>query len=134
MTTFSLQLFDTTHTETIAGVTDFVGEDASGSFGIKANHARMITTLEFGLARFRKGAQPWNYLALPGAVLYFIENRLMITTRRYLIDSDYERISIALQDKLISEEATLQAMKNNLHHMEEEMLRRMWEIGRGERR
>ena len=134
MNTFSLQLHDATHTETIDGVSSFVGEDASGSFGIQANHATIIASLNFGLARFRIGEQKWHYLALPGALLYFIDNRLTITTRRYLIDSDYERISSALQDKFISEEEKLQTMKNSLHHMEEEMLRRMWEMGRGERR
>ncbi len=134
MSSFSLLLHDAKHSEMIEGVSTFVGEDASGSFGIQANHARIIASLTFGLARFRIGEQAWQYLALPGALLYFRDNRLTITTRRYLIDSDYERISSALQEKLISEEEKLQTMKNSLHHMEEEMLRRMWEMGRGESR
>ena len=132
--TFSLQLYDATHSETMDGVSSFVGEDASGSFGIKANHARIITSLTFGLARFCLGDQKWQYLALPGALLYFVDNRLTITTRRYLIDSDYERVSSTLRDKLISEEVKLQKVKNSLHHMEEEMLRHMWDMVRGKSR
>ena len=132
MKSFTLLLLDATHAETINGVTSFVGEDASGSFGICANHARIIASLSFGLARFRIGVQGWRYLALPGALLYFTDNRLTITTRKYLIDSDYHRISNALQEKLVSEEEKLQSMKNSLHYMEEEMLRRMWEMSRVE--
>jgi len=127
---FSLRLQDATHTERIDGVTSFVGEDASGSFGILAGHARMMTALAFGLARFRIGAMPWRYLALPGALLYFRENRLFICTRHYLMDDDYERISGALQDQLVAEEEQLQAMKDSLRQMEQAILKRLWEIGR----
>ena len=36
MKAFTLRLQDATHAEEITGVTSFVGEDASGSFGILA--------------------------------------------------------------------------------------------------
>ena len=62
---FVLNLFDATHEQRIIGVTSFVGEDSTGSFGIQSNHARFMTTLIFGLARFRLGADDWHYLALP---------------------------------------------------------------------
>ena len=45
MTDFTLLLQDATRTTSIAGVTSFVGEDDSGSFGILAGHARMMTSL-----------------------------------------------------------------------------------------
>ena len=51
--TFQIILRDTAGHESIEGVVSFVGEDASGSFGIRAGHDRMITSLVFGLARFR---------------------------------------------------------------------------------
>ena len=38
----------------------FVGEDTSGSFGILADHSRMMTTLVVGLARFRIGDTNWQ--------------------------------------------------------------------------
>ena len=55
---FSLLLRDANRFEHIAGVTSFVGEDASGSFGILPGHGRMMTSLVVGLARFRVGAAP----------------------------------------------------------------------------
>jgi F-type H+-transporting ATPase subunit epsilon len=129
MKTFTLILQDATHTQRIEQVTSFVGEDATGSFGILAGHARMMSSLVFGLARFRTRENAWQYLALPGAVLYFNDNELSLSTRRYLVDDDYERISIALHEQLLAEEKELHELKKSLHHMEEEVLRRLWEIG-----
>ena len=129
MKKFTLILQDATHTQRIEQVTSFVGEDATGSFGILAGHARMMTSLVFGLARFRTGENAWQYLALPGAVLYFNANELSLSTRRYLVDDDYERISTALHEQLLAEENELRELKKSLHHMEEEVLKRLWEIG-----
>ena len=127
---FTLALQDAAHTERINNVTSFVGEDASGSFGILAGHARMMTSLVFGLARFRVTNKPWQYLALPGAVLYFRNNELSLSTRHYLIDDDYARISSALQEQFVAEEAELQAIKKSLHMMEEHLLKRLWDATR----
>lgn len=127
---FILRLQDATHAQEIAGVTSFVGEDASGSFGILAGHARMMTSLIIGLARFRAGEHPWQYLALPGGVLYFQNNVLTLSTRHYLLDDDYMRISEALQQQLLAEEEKLHTMKESLHRMEEEVLKRLWEMSR----
>jgi len=127
---FTLKLQDATHSEEIAGVTAFVGEDMSGSFGILAGHARMASLLIMGLARYRVGENKWCYLALPGAVLYFHDDVLTLSTRRYLQDDDYMRISQALQQQLLAEEEKLHVMKASLHRMEEAVLKRLWEIGR----
>jgi F-type H+-transporting ATPase subunit epsilon len=129
MKAFSLQLQDATRSETIEGVTSFVGEDASGSFGILADHQRLMTSLVVGLARFRQ-ADGWQYLALPGALLYFHNNVLTLSTRRYLLGDDYMQISTALQEQLLAEEEKLHTIKESLHRMEEEVLKRMWEMGR----
>jgi F-type H+-transporting ATPase subunit epsilon len=130
MKTFRLVLHDATRSEQIEEVTSFVGEDMSGSFGILAGHARMMTSLIIGLARFRVGEDSWKYLALPGAVLYFHDNVLTLSTRRYLVDADYMRISQALEQQLVAEEEQLHTMKESLHHMEEEVLKRLWEMSR----
>jgi len=42
---FALDLCDTRQEEHIEGVTAFVGEDATGSFGILPGHARFMTIL-----------------------------------------------------------------------------------------
>jgi len=130
MNRFVLNLFDANHEQRIEGVTSFVGEDASGSFGIQANHARFMTTLVFGLARFRPGTDDWQYLALPGAVLYFNNNELSISTRHFLIDTDIERISGLLEQQLIAEEDSLRATRESLHQMEQAMLKRMMSLKR----
>jgi F-type H+-transporting ATPase subunit epsilon len=130
MNTFSLLLQDATHAEKIEGVSSFVGEDTSGSFGILAGHSRMMTTLVMGLARYRIAGEPWQYLAQPGAVLYFQNNLLTISTRHYFRDEDYMRISSTLQQQLLAEEETLRSVKHSLQHMEEEILKHMWELRR----
>ena len=130
MKTFRMTLCDATRQEEFKDIVSFVGEDASGSFGILAGHARLMTSLLFGLARFRHADGAWHYLALPGALIYFVNDKLSISTRRYLLDDDYERISTALQQQLLAEEEDLRVMKESLHRMEESLLRRMWEMNR----
>ena len=117
MNQFALNLLDATHEQRITGVTSFVGEDATGSFGIQPNHARFMTTLVFGLARFRLVTEDWQYLALPGAVVYFNNNELTISTRHFLIDTDLERISTLLEQQLITEAENLLATRESLHRM-----------------
>jgi len=126
---FTLRLQDATRAEEITGVASFVGEDASGSFGILAGHARMLTALVTGLARFRVSPDNWQYLAVPGALLYFQDNVLTLSTRRYLLDTDYTRISQALQQQLLAEEEKLHAMTTSLRRMEEAMLKHLWDMG-----
>jgi F-type H+-transporting ATPase subunit epsilon len=130
MNPFVLNLFDVTHEQRITGVTSFIGEDASGSFGIQPNHARFMTTLVFGLARFRLASEDWQYLALPGAVVYFNNNELTISTRHFLLDTDLERISALLEQQLITEEDNLHATRESLHRMEQAMLKRMLTLKR----
>jgi F-type H+-transporting ATPase subunit epsilon len=130
MNQFVLNLFDATHELRIAGVTSFVGEDASGSFGIQPNHARFMTTLIFGLARFRLATEDWQYLALPGAVVYFNKNELTISTRHFLVDTSLEQISTLLNQQLIAEEDNLRATRESLHKMEQAMLKRVFALKR----
>ncbi|MBU0499050.1 MAG: F0F1 ATP synthase subunit epsilon [Gammaproteobacteria bacterium] len=131
MNSFHLLLQDATHAEEIGGVTSFVGEDASGSFGIRASHARFMTLLVMGLARFRTGEEdPWQYLALPGALLYFRANRLTLTCQHYLRDDDYGRISTALAQQLLAEEEQLRGTRESLRRMERELFKRLGEWGK----
>ncbi|MDA8391088.1 MAG: F0F1 ATP synthase subunit epsilon [Gammaproteobacteria bacterium] len=130
MKAFTLTISSATHGERISDVLSFVGVDASGSFGILAGHARMMTILAPGLARFRQMNRGWQYLACPGAVLYFWKNDLSISTRRYLLDENYEHIADALERQIGEEEKELRAMKESLRRMEEQVLKRMWEMSR----
>jgi F-type H+-transporting ATPase subunit epsilon len=130
VTGFTLHLADATRAERVEGVTSFVGVDHSGSFGLWPRHHRLVTSLVFGLARFRVGEAPWEYLAVPGAVLRFAGDDLQVSARRYLRDSDLDRISAALEDVLLAEEAELAALKDSLRQMEEAMLKRLWRLQR----
>lgn len=125
-----MQLLSPRGSQRIDDVTGFIGEDASGSFGLLAGHARFMTALRPGLARVRVGEQPWQYLAVPRALLYFLDNVLTLTTRRYVIDSDYERISRTLQQELMVEEQELRSVRRSLQTMEEHLLKRLWQLGR----
>lgn len=132
MKTFMLRLLGATQCEDIAEVISFVGEDDTGSFGLLADHARFMTMLSMGIAKYRIGENQWQYLAAPGGVVYFHDNVLTVCTDRYLLDDDYRRINKALQQQLLAEEETIQAFKDSLQHMEEEVFKRLWEMGRSE--
>jgi len=132
MNSFVLHLQDATRYERMEGVTSFVGEDRSGSFGIWAGHARLMTSLVFGLARFRIADQPWQFLAMPGALLYVTHNDLYLSTRRYVRDDSYERLSQLLAHELVVEEQQLRAIKDSLKCLEQAMLQRLWKTGVGE--
>lgn len=132
MNTFTLHLYAGDHGERIDEVTSFVGEDASGSFGILPRHARFMTVAIFGLARFSRADGSREYLGLPGAVLYFVDNALYLSTRRYLRDSDAQRIAAALAGEFAREERWLDETRRKLQRLEAEMLRRLVDLERGQ--
>lgn len=127
---FDLHLQSSTQYEIIHNVVSFVGEDASGQFGILANHARMMTCLKFGLAWFRYENKEKEYLALPGAVVYFIDNQLYISTRHYFRNADYQAIHVLIEKELHIEEENLLHIKESLHRLDEEILKRLWDLKR----
>jgi len=126
MDAFILDLYSATQYERIEGVVCFIAEDASGSFGILANHARMLACLNFGLARFRTADGSWEYLALPGGVARFQDNQLRLSTRRYLRHRDRQRVRAELQQQIQAEEDDLREVKNGLARLEQDMLRQLW--------
>jgi F-type H+-transporting ATPase subunit epsilon len=128
--TFVLHLQDALHHERVDDVETFVGRDPSGSFGLLAGHERFMTTLVFGLARFRCAGGAWEYLAVPGALVYFCGDALVLNTRRFLRDTDYGRIGGLLVEQLAAEERELGSIRESLRRLEGEMLRRLWELGR----
>ena len=130
MNTFVLHLQSDTQYERIDDAVGFVGADDSGSFGVLAGHARLMTSLRMGLARFRTADGVWHYLALPGALLYFVDNSLYISARRYLHDPDYARVSTAWREELLADERKLRAITDSLNRLEEEMLKRLWSLQR----
>jgi F-type H+-transporting ATPase subunit epsilon len=132
MKTFVLVVQDAVHLEQFERVTQFIGWDDSGSFGILAGHAHFMTILSWGLARFQTADGGWQCLAMPGGLFTFTKNRATVSTRRALSDPDADRISRALEEQLAVEEQSLQGMKQSLSRLEEEMFKRLWRMGRGD--
>lgn len=130
MTGISLHLNSAVRSESIDNVVSFVGTDASGSFGIQPGRSRFMTILDYGLSRFRQLDGDWLYLACPGAVLNFADNQLTVSTRRYLWDRDYQRISELLVGQLADEEAELKNVKDNLQELEQALFRRLRNLDR----
>ena len=126
MAEFVLHLYSATQYERIEGVESFVAEDPSGSFGVMANHARMLACLDFGLARFRKADGTWEFLALPGGVAYFRDNELRLSTRRYFRHRDLQRARGELEEQIRAEEQDLREIRNGLARLERDMLRQLW--------
>jgi len=129
MSTFTLHLLAADRTEVIENVASFTGEDKSGSFGLLARHERFMTALTFGLARLLLADGSHEYLGFPGGLLYFVDNELRISTRRYLRDTDVERIAQSLTRELLEEEQALTETRHKLHRLEAEMLRRLAQLG-----
>ena len=65
-----------------------------------------------------------------GGLLYFADDCLRITTRRYYRDDDYERISQQLYENMLAEEAHWASVKDSLRRLEQALLQRMWEVRR----
>ena len=133
MTGFTVQLQSANQYEQLDEVVSFVGEDASGSFGLMKGHGRFITALVFGLARLRYADGRWDYLALPEAVAYFDNTQLTLSTRHYLRGDDYTLISQVLREELVREEQVLVEFKQSLEQMERAMMLRLWRVGRDDR-
>ena len=130
MSSFILRLYDTKQTQEFPSVTSFSGSDESGSFGIHAYHERMMSVLIRGLASFTLADGNTFYMACPGAVLYFNDNTLSISTRHYIVDSDHRQVRQLLENEIEQEEEQLHGLKQSLHRMEEAMLKRIWEMER----
>lgn len=131
MTTFTMHLQSSTQYEKLDNITSFVGEDTSGQFGILANHARMMACLKYGMSRFRYDNEETEYLALPGGVVYFVDNQLYVSTRHYLRSKDYQTIETALEENLRAEEENLNSIRESLRRLDEEIFNRLLKLRRG---
>lgn len=133
MNGFRLHLYSALQCEAIDDVTTFVGEDESGHFGLMAGHERMMTSLVFGLARFRRSDETWEFLAVPKALLYGTGQEVHLICRRYLRDTDLDRITHALDERLRTEERSLEGLKETIRRLEEELFRRLMRRGSPEK-
>ena len=128
MNTYVLQLQEVGQVREVRDVVSFIGSDAQGAFGIMACHERMMTALGYGLSRYRTADGLWHYLVQSGGLLYFLDNTLIIAARRIFQDDDLNRILGSLEDQLKREEEELRLLKQQMQHLEQEMLRRIMRL------
>ena len=125
MSGFSLTLFGTGRTKEIDGVQTFVGLDASGSFGLRTGHESFMTVLAHGLHRYQRLDGAWVYLALPGGLARFKDNRLQISCQRFLEHDDYRGLVDRLDTELRTESEQLAATRASVRNLERELLQRL---------
>jgi F-type H+-transporting ATPase subunit epsilon len=127
-----MEVYDNRQLTRVEDVCHFVGEDASGRFGLMAHHQRFMTALDIGLARFRHSGPDgdWEYLAFPAALLSFEHNLLTILTRRFWRHADFDQINRILSENLLREQQTSQALRLSLSRIEDNMLQRIWDLKR----
>ena len=131
MSGFTLVLMDRCSIRRIEGVQSFMGEDASGSFGLKRGHVRFLTRLAAGLCRFGLADDGFRYLAMSPAVLRFEADVLCLHTRRYVLEDDYARLLGALDEADWLEDQKLLSTKRSADQLERALLKRIWESGSG---
>lgn len=129
MNTFSLNLHDSMRAEHFDNVTQFIGADGSGSFGVLAGHARMVAVLRYGLARFVDASGKWRYLTLPGGVMSFVDNRLTIVTVRYFLGDERELICEQLAQEMNRTDSDVHTSRATLAEIEHALMRRLGELG-----
>lgn len=129
MKRFALRLLDNRSDMLFDNVTQFIGADASGSFGIQAGHAHTVALLRYGLARFSDQSDVWRYLALPGGVLRFADNHLTITTVRYFLGDDRALICEQLADEMARLDSEMHSARATLSEIERSLMRRLAELG-----
>lgn len=128
MASFTLNLLASTQAQRFENVQSFVGEDASGYFGMQAGHIDFMTMLVFGMARFRLANEPWQYLALPSGLASFQANELTISTRYFLIDTDFDKISKLLDQRALKEQETMRSTRESLQCMELMVFKKIREL------
>lgn len=131
MNYFALTLQDGFGCENFDAVTQFIGADASGSFGVLAGHRHMVAMLRYGLARFCDSTGNWHYLAMPGAVLRFFDNRLTVTTVRYFLGDDRTRICRQLEQEMAQQDSEVYMARATLAEIERSLIRRLAELSKG---
>ena len=125
MTGFTIHLLATATHKRIDSVRSFVGQDASGYFGLWSGHEAFMTVLTRGLHRYQRVDEKWIYLALAGGLLRFDGDQLRISSPRFLENEDYRGLAGQLDAELRKESDELSATRASVQHLERELLRRL---------
>jgi len=130
MNCFALTLLDCHGERHFGQIRQFIGADNSGSFGIMAGHAHLLAILRFGLARFCDNSGVWYYLALPGGVVRFYQNKLTVTTVRFFLGNDREQICQQLAEQMAQLDSEIHAAHATMLEIEHTLLQRLAELSK----
>jgi len=128
MNSFPVHVNSALQTETIKNVISFRGADGSGAFGVMAGHERMMSILDFGLVQIRTDDNSLHYVAMTGGLMYFCDNEMSISTRRYVRGDDYRTVAAAVQNVLAREDDAMHDLKGSISRLEREMTKRLWRL------
>ena len=133
MNRFQLILQDMTRQWRDEQVQSFVASDASGSFGIQAGHETFVTCLRPGLARFLGGDDKWHYIAQPGAVLWFADDQLYLSTAQFILSDQRDQLLEQMDEEWKAAAEALGSTKRSIAQVEQALARKLWEMNkRGE--
>ena len=137
MTSMTFHLLGSGQAEKIENVLAFTGEDFTGFFSLLPGCERFMTCLVSGLAWFRcrseQGTETRGYVAAPGAVFYCVENQAYLCARTFIHGGNRDEIAGQLDRQLREEEEKIGQVKRSLHRLDEEVLKRLLDLGPGER-
>lgn len=128
MKTFFLELLDSRGADRFAAVRQFIAADASGSFGILADHEPMVAVLRYGLARFQDDAGQWHFAALPGGTLRFSGNRLSVASVHYFLGLERGTLLQQLTAEMARTDSDIARARATLTEIEHSLLRRLGEL------
>lgn len=128
MKTFALVLQDISKEWRDDRVYSFIARDASGSFGLQANHETFVTCLQPGIAGFRGHDRQWCYLAQPGSVVIFIDNHLYLATTQFVMNCDREVLVQLLDTEWRAAEQEIRISKQSIARVEQALARKLWEM------
>ena len=130
MNDFALTLLDSAGADRFERVTQFVGADASGSFGILAGHEPLVAALRYGLARFEDDSGRWHYVALPGGILRFHANALSVAAVRYFLGDEPGILVERLAAEMARDDSELSAARQTLAKIDRSLVRRLADMER----
>jgi len=128
MNVFRLTVLDSRGCDEFAEITQFIGADHTGSFGLLAGHQPMVALLRYGLARFCDRYGHWRYIALPGGVLRFTDNHLTLTTVRYFLGDDRALICQQLDAEMARLDSEAHNARATLSEIEQSLVKRLTEL------
>jgi F-type H+-transporting ATPase subunit epsilon len=114
----------------VDNIVSMVGSDASGRFGLQAEHEYFITSLQPGLIRLCDDSGHWFYLAQPGGVLVFQDGQLNIACTEFMHGDDAELLLTKLEKNWQQQDQDLHKAKSSIVQVEQTLARKLWQMNR----